>query len=78
MLIAISSQNAFALVIATLAVLLLIRQIYRLATGKTTKCSCSSLFCQSDKKENNQCPTSGTSQESADEKDQQDDNTNCQ
>ena len=40
MIIALAVQNVIVVVIVALAVLLIVRQFYRLLTGKTTKCSC--------------------------------------
>ncbi len=40
MIIAVVIQNVIVIVVVALAVLLMGRQFYRLATGKSTKCSC--------------------------------------
>jgi hypothetical protein len=50
MTLAFSTQNVIVVVIVALAVLLIGRQFYRLATGKSTKCSCCP-GCKTDEEE---------------------------
>lgn len=65
MFIAISSQNVVVLVVVVAAVFMLIRQVYRLATGKGTKCSCCSQSCLTRDKETGQCSAGDKEQESS-------------
>ena len=55
--IAISTQNAVVIIVIALAIFMLIRQVYRLVTGKVTKCSCSSEICPTGDEKGEQGPT---------------------
>ncbi len=71
MLIAASQQNVVVILVIALAVFLLIRQIYRLATGKVTRCSCCSQICPPREQEDGQCSTACDEKNVPEEKDEQ-------
>lgn len=62
MFIAISTENTIVIIIIAVAGLMLIRQIYRFATGKATGCSCCSDNCSTNSKKDEHCPIDGEEQ----------------
>jgi hypothetical protein len=67
MFIAVSTQNVVVIIVITVAVVMLARQIYRVATGKITKCSCCSDVCSTGDKKDEQCTANDEEQKLSEE-----------